>query len=53
MPFRAHVHVNAVLIREVGLPPAVQSAIQTKRERGAGTCFTQTSPLGAQAADTS
>jgi regulator of protease activity HflC (stomatin/prohibitin superfamily) len=27
-----HVHVNAVLIREVHLPPAVQTAIQTKLE---------------------
>jgi len=52
MSFRAHVHVHAVLIREVCVPPAVQSAIQTNLEPGAGTRFTQRSPLGAQAAGT-
>ena len=53
MPFRAHVHVNAVLIRVACLPPAMQPAIQTKLKPGANACFTQRLPLGAQAAGTS
>jgi hypothetical protein len=53
MSFRVFVDVNVVLIREVWLAPAVQSAIQTKLEPGAGTCFTLRLPLGAQAARTS
>jgi hypothetical protein len=53
MSFRAHVHVNAVLIREVCLSPGVQPAIQTNLKPGASSCFTQRLPLGAQAAGTS
>jgi hypothetical protein len=53
MSFRAHVHVNDALMREVCLSPGVQPAIQTKLKPGASSCFTQRLPLGAQAAGTS